>query len=1061
MKRLMFLSCTFAVVAAVHSQTSPAFAPVSSAVLVPENLGLGLKQLVELYQHDENQARSRINSARSIMSDASGRVVVNIYLNGNTPPAEITAQLVDLGLEIMAVDSHWRSGVISAWLPISQGLPVANLAGIQSVMLAPRPVRYLGVVTAESSVVEHALEVNTPGVVTAQGILGRGISVGIVSDSYDGATGVPRASVGVAAGDLPGPGNPDGYTQPVVVLNDDTSSFAADEGRAMAEIVHDIAPAAKICFSAVGSTQATMAASIRNLRTSPATLCDVIVDDIGFPDEPFFSDGMIAQAVEDVAMSTSLPGKKVAYFSAAGNSNNRGYSADANIITSAAAQPYRGNLRLTQVPSAFYAGGFHNLGSTASPVIAMQVTTDVDPAEIVFQWDDPFGGGVTTDYNLLVFDESGNYLASVSGRDNSFSTGQPLEIVDLNANTTYQLVISLRSSNPPTARHLRLISFGGGLITGPYLTDNVISLFGHAAAADANSVAAYTYNNAPDRVPNYNPGKSNPPPGPYEPAPESFNAKGGNLPFYFNAQGQRLASPEIRLKPDFAAADGVDTSFFPSDAGADYDNDGYPNFFGTSAAAPNAAAFAALMLEAAGGPNSLSPAQVRSILQQTANAHDVDPSYSKAVASGGTANVQVTGTGDDSNESATSPTFFSLTFNGQAGETLHQLTIDLSTTPLVFDQRADLGFPFSVGQNSGGVSISPSFSPDLRILTLDFGNTFTSGKTISFGVDRDLAAINAGGNSADLLAGADIAALIDTGQTLYGAFANQLGKSFVPTEGYGLADAKAVVQAIVGKGPAVAGVPVNLSTRGTVGKGDDVLIGGLIIDGSAAKKVIIRALGPSIPVPGALADPTLELHDGNGTKLAADDNWQDDPDQAAKIQATTIPPTDPRESALVESLPPGGYTAIVRGAGNTTGVALVEVYDLDNQPAPSRLANIATRGIVQTGDNVMIAGFILNNNPATIVVRAIGPSLAAAGVPGALADPALEIHDGQGNLIGSNDNWQQNAFQAVQIQGIGLPPTSPLESAITTTLNAGNYTAVVRGARGTTGVALVEVYDLP
>jgi hypothetical protein len=1060
MKKLIFLLCTFAVVAAVHSQTSPAFAPVSNPLLVPDNLGLGLKQLVQLFQQDQIQLQTRITSSRSIMSDVSGRVVVNIYLNGSTPTAEVTAKLVDLGLEIMAVDSHWRSGVISAWLPISQAIPVANLAGVLSVMLAPRPVRYLGVVTAESSVVEHALEVNTPGVLSPQGILGRGISVGLVSDSYDGAAATPRASVGVASGDLPGPGNPDGYTQPVVVLSDDTSSQASDEGRAMAEIVHDIAPAAKICFSAVGSTQATMAASIRNLRTSPATLCDLIVDDIGFPDEPFFSDGMIAQAVEDVVTSTSLPGKKVAYFSAAGNSNNRGYSADANIITSAAAQPYRGNLRLTQVPSAFYAGGFHNLGSTASPVIAMQVTTDVDPAEIVFQWDDPFGGGVTTDYNLLVFDQSGNYLMSVSGTDNSFATSEPLEIVDLNANTTYQLVISLRSAAPPTARHLRLISFGQGLITGPYFTDNVISLFGHAAAADANSVAAYTYNNMPDRVPNYNPSKSNPPPGPYEPAPESFNAKGGNLPFYFNAQGQRLASPEIRLKPEFAAADGVDTSFFPSGAGADYDNDGYPNFFGTSAAAPNAAAFAALMLEAAGGPASLSPAQVRSILQQTANAHDVDPSYSTAVASGGTASVQVTATGDDSNESATSPTFFNLTFNGQAGETFHQLTIDLSNTPLVFDQRADLGFPFTVGQNSGGVSISPSFSPDLRILTLDFGNTFTPGKTISFGVDRDLAAISAGGNSADLLAGADISAVVDAGQTLYGAFANQLGKSFVPTEGYGLVDAKAAVQAIVGKGPAVAGVPVNLSTRGTVGTGDDVLIGGLIIDGRAAKKVIIRALGPSIPVPGPLADPTLELHDGNGTKLGADDNWQDDPDQAAKIRATTIPPTDPRESALVESLPPGGYTAIVRGAGNTTGVALVEVYDLDNQPAPSRLANIATRGIVQTGDNVMIAGFILNNNPATIVVRAIGPSLAAAGVPGALADPALEIHDGQGNLIGSNDNWQQNAFQAVQIQGIGLPPTSPLESAITTTLNAGNYTAVVRGARGTTGVALVEVYDL-
>jgi hypothetical protein len=1055
MKRLILLACASALAAIAHAQISPA-----PNTTVPENLGLGLKQLAELSQQDQSQLRTRITSSHSIMSDASGRVVVNIYLDGKISAADLAAKLIDLGLEIVAVENHWRSGVISAWLPIAQAIPVANLAGVQSVMLAPRPVRYVGVVTAESSVVEHAAEVNTPGLFSAQGILGRGISVGIVSDSFDTAPGVPRASVGIAAGDLPGPSNPDGYTQPIVVLNDDSSAGVTDEGRGIAEIVHDIAPAAKICFSAVGSTQATMASAIRSLRTSSATLCDVIVDDIGFPDEPFFSDGIVAQAVEDVATSASLPGKKVSYFSAAGNNTNRGYSADANIISSTAAQPFRGNLRLTQVPSNLYSGGFQNLGSDASPAIIMPVTIGPDSAQIVFQWDDPFGGGITTDYNLLVFDQNGNYLSSLSGTDNSFSTMQPLEIVQLNASTNYQLVISLRTGNPPTARHLRVISFGQGEVTGPFFTANIIALFGHPAATDANSVAAYVYSSTPGSVPNYNSNHSNPPPGPYEPALESFSSQGGNLPFYFNAQGQRLASPEIRLKPEFAAADGVDTSFFPTDAGSDTDNDGYPNFFGTSAAAPNAAAIAALMLEAAGGPASLSPAQVRLILQQTADAHDVDPNFSTAVASGGTATVQLTATGDDSNESAASPTFFNLTFNGQPGETLNQFTIDLSTTPLVFDQSADLGFPFTVGQNSGGVSISPSFSADLRVLTLNFGDSFTPGQTISFGVDRDLAAINAGGNSADLLAGADIAAVVDAGQMLYGAFGNQLGKSFVATDGYGLVDAKAAVQSIVGHGPAATGVPVNLSTRGTVGAGDDVLIGGLIIEGSASKQVIVRALGPSIPVPGALSNPTLELHDGNGNMLAFDDNWQDDPAQAAKIQATTIPPSDPRESALVESLLPGNYTAIVRGAGNATGVALVEVYDLDSQPAPSRLANIATRGTVQTGDNVMIAGFILNSNPAAIVVRAIGPSLATSGVAGALADPTLEIRDDQGNLLASNDNWQQDSLQATQIQGVGLPPISPLESAITTTLNAGNYTAVVRGARGTTGVALVEVYDL-
>lgn len=1061
MNRFFLYVSALAIALGAQAQNPPSLAPLSSAS-VPENLGLGLKQLVEMSQRDQAELQNRMRSAPSIVSDSSGRVVVNIHLNGAAPLAEVEAKLAALGVEIIAADAHWRSGVISAWLPLAQAIAAANLPGVRSIARAPRPVRRAGVVTAESSVVEHAAEVNTPGSVTPQGILGRGISIGLISDSYDSATGIPRASAGVVSGDLPGPGNPDGYTQPVIVLKDDAISGVVDEGRAMAEIVHDIAPAAKISFSAAGATQVTMAASIRNLRTSPQTLCDVIVDDIGFADEPFFSDGILSQAIEDVVTSDSLAGKKVSFFSAAGNSRNRGYSAEANIISSADSLPYRGNLRFASVPSTLYAGGFHNLSASGTPVIVMPVTTDSDGShQIVFQWDDPFlSGSITTDYNLLVFDENGNYLSTVSGRDNSFSTGQPIEIVDLNPDTTYQLVISLRSAAPPNARHLRLISFGGGVITGPYLTNNVISLFGHPSAASANAVAAYVYNNVPDLVTNYNPGKSNPPPGPYEPALESFNAKGGSLPFYFNAQGQRLASPEMRQKPEFAAADGVDTSFFPSDTGADYDNDGYPNFFGTSAAAPNAAAFSALLLEAAGGPGSLSPAQVRAILQQSTYPHDLDPDNSRATITSGSLSADLAAAGDDSNESATSPTFFTLTFNGPNGTTLNQLVIDLSNTPLVFDPRADLGFPFTVGQNNGGVSVTETLSPDLRTLTLTFGNTFSSGKAISFGIDRDLVAINAGGNSADLLGGASVRATPGSGPELYGAFGNQLSRGFVPTDGSGLLDAKAAVQSVVGKNSAASGVPANLSTRGLIGMDENVLIGGLIIEGTAAKRVIIRAVGPSLPIAGAIANPTLELHNANGQQIAADDNWQDDPTQAAQIRATGIPPSDSRESALVEPLSPGNYTAIVRAVNNSTGIGLVEVYDLDSQPAAARLSNIATRGTVQTGDNVMIAGFILRNGASQIVVRALGPSLGAAGVSGTLADPSLELRDSQGSLLGSDDNWQENAFQAIQLSAFELAPAVSVESALATALSPGAYTAIVRGAHGTTGVALVEVYDL-
>jgi Subtilase family len=1055
MNRFLVCLTTFAVATAAHAQVSPPLAPV------PENLGLGLRQLVEISQSDQAELKRRMGSAPSVNADNSGRVVVNIQLNGAAPLQELEAKLVELGLEIIATDSQWRAGVISAWLPLSQAIAAANLPGVRSITLAPRPVRRVGAVTAESSVVERSGEVNTPGTVTAQGILGRGINIGIISDSYDTASGVPRASVGVAAGDLPGPGNPDGYTQPVVVLKDDTSTGVTDEGRGMAEIVHDIAPAAKICFSTSGATQASMAASIRNLRTSSQTLCDVIVDDIGFADEPFFSDGLLSQAIDDVATSNSLAGKKVAYFSAAGNSTNRGYTADANIISPNAAQASHGNLKLNSVPPSLYAGGFQNLNATGTPAIIMTVTTDTDPVELVFQWDDPFNtGGVTTDYNLLVFSSTGNYLGNISGTDNNFSTSEPVEIVDLHPSTTYQIVISLASSATPTARHLRLIAYNG-TVTGDYLTSNVISIFGHPSATNANAVAAYLYDNTPNVVTNFNPAKNNPPPGPYEPVVESFNARGGSLPFYFDSQGQRLSSPEIRLKPELAAADGVDTSFFPTDAGSDTDNDGYPNFFGTSAAAPNAAAFAALLLEAAGGPTSLTPAQVRTFLRQSTFPHDLDPYNSAATITASGRSVNLTAAGDDSNESATSPNFFTLTFNGQSGDNLSQVVIDLSNTAVIFDPRTDLGFPFTVGQASPGLTVTPSLSSDMRTLTLSFSG-FTPGKSISFGIDRDLAAISAGGNSADVLGGASVSAVIN-GQTFYGAFVNQLGTGFIPTDGNGLIDARVAVEAIVGKKAGSGGAAVNLSTRGNVGAGENVLIGGLIIEGSASKKLILRAIGPSLTaagVSGALSDPLLELHDANGQLIAADDNWQDDPAQAVLIRGTGIPPNDPRESALVETLSAGNYTVIVRGANNATGIGLVEAYDLDSQPAASRLANIATRGTVQTGDSVMIAGFILQQGASRIVVRAPGPSLTAAGISGALPDPSLELRDSQGNLLLADDNWQEHAFHAVQLTAVGLSPTAATESALTTTLNSGNYTAIVRGSHGTTGVALVEVYNL-
>ena len=244
----------------------------------------------------------------------------------------------------------------------------------------------------------------------------------------------------------------------------------------------------------------------------------------------------------------------------------------------------------------------------------------------------------------------------------------------------------------------------------------------------------------------------------------------------------------------------------------------------------------------------------------------------------------------------------------------------------------------------------------------------------------------------------------------------------------------------------------NISTRLPVGAGDNVLIAGFTITGSQTKKVIVRGLGPLLPVNGNLADPTLELHNSSGAMIASNDNWRDT--QQEELMAT-IPPANDYDSALVKNLAPGAYTAVLAGKGATTGVGLVEVYDLDGA-ADSRLVNIATRGRVGEGDDVLICGTIaVGNGITTVLIRALGPS---TGVPGALNDPTLELHDSQGGTIATNDNWQDT--QADAIQATSLAPNNSREAAILRDLSPGAYTAVVRGKNGTTGVAVIDAYQL-
>jgi N-acetylneuraminic acid mutarotase len=313
----------------------------------------------------------------------------------------------------------------------------------------------------------------------------------------------------------------------------------------------------------------------------------------------------------------------------------------------------------------------------------------------------------------------------------------------------------------------------------------------------------------------------------------------------------------------------------------------------------------------------------------------------------------------------------------------------------------------------------------------------------------------------------------------HGVWASVTGnKIYIPGGGYhaGLAPTN-TNQIFTVEAPFAGSLLGNISTRSFVQTGNNVMIGGFIIEGTGPKTVIVRAIGPELTrfgVPNVLADPTLDLHNSTGALIASNNNWQTTviggiitSDRVSAIQNSGHAPSQPSESAIIATLQPGNYTAIVRGVNNTTGVALVEVYDLSTDTA-SILGNISTRSFVQTDANVMIGGFIIKGTgPKTVIVRAIGPELTRFGVPNVLADPTLDLHNSAGALIASNDNWQTTIIggiitsdQVSAVQNSGHAPTAASESAIIADLPPGNYTAIVRGVNNTTGVALVEVYDL-
>jgi len=671
-----------------------------TATAAPAALGSGLREMSAAYDRGDATLPMKLSVH---LHDRTGNPLVRVHIQQGASADAVLAKLAASGFQVIA-RSAINPSLVEGYLPLKNVHQAAGISGIRALTALHRPVKQAGLVQSQAVALEKA------DLAQSNGFDGTGIKIGALSDSYDGcgsacSTGPAQD---IASGDLPAGG--------VTVLEDlPQGQGGEDEGRAMLQLVHDIAPGSQLGFATAFVSEIDFANNILALRSKFGA--DVIVDDVFYFDEPMYSDGILAQAVNIVSQDGA------AYFSSAGNNGAEAWEDTYRPIsfTKAEKEIAKGNgdnLKLDQIPVDIRPVSFHNFNASGRASISQHITVAGD-AVLDLQWDEPFNlGKVQTDYNIYIFDADGNWLdpntspTTFNTDDDNIATDQAIELAEMVPNGTitgganvgnYQVVIGKMNNGP--ASRLKYIMANTLAVSE---RQNAPSTFGHSTATGARGIAAMYY-----AIPTF---------------PEDFSSP-GPVTILFDTEGNRLRRPEIRLTPQLTAADGVDTTFFPP-GGTDPDGTGFPNFFGTSAAAPDAAAVGALVLQAAGGSGSLRPRQVYGVLESTATPVRVPNVRFIAGALAGPVALSINAdwvrfTHD-----------FTLSVDKGKHNKVHSITFNAAPAGLLWSANPNR---FSVSSPIGaGVDISNmtrTVSPDQTQFTITFATgTFVGGNSFDWGM---------------------------------------------------------------------------------------------------------------------------------------------------------------------------------------------------------------------------------------------------------------------------------------------------------------------------------------